>query len=92
MADVREERGLCSVQFSQCLRSPPFGFVCLGVGKRSRDLARGQPKKTAVVLVEQTIRIEAGNENAGAMFVGSDCKGKDDGGRGACCQKPAGKG
>ena len=66
VAHVGEERGLRPVQLGQRLGALALVLVGLGVDHRPRDLRGDQLQEPAVVVVEQPVGIEPGDEHASA--------------------------
>ena len=64
VADIREKRRLCTVNFGQRFGPPTFLFIGVGVGHRRRHLAGDEPQKVAIPAVEQPEGIQTNDQYA----------------------------
>jgi hypothetical protein len=66
MADIGKECRLGAIDLGQRFRSPALLLICLGVADRRGYLTGHQPKKIAIVVIEQPVRVETNHQHAGA--------------------------
>src|SRR5678816_912109 len=58
VADIAEECRLRSIEFGERFEVQPLLFVCPGVGELRRNLSNKEAEKTAIAVIEWSMRIE----------------------------------
>ena len=62
VADVAEERGLCAIDFGQCVRPLPLLLVCPGAGQPDSNVFGDPTNELAVCLIERPARMDSENQ------------------------------
>src|SRR5262249_36244594 len=71
MTDIGEEHRLGAVELCERLRAPPLLLISVRMGDGSCDQGSYEAEKAAIVLVEQSERIEADDQDTGSSCIPS---------------------